>query len=249
MQQIPAESSTSPQIRHPFGVNLIGYAHGELGQGEDLRMLAETFVHANIPFCIINVRPGDNISQNDHTVNNWLSEQPQYGINIFCMTGVEHLRFYLQCGNSIFKGRYTIGLWPWELPLWPDLWSHAYALVDEIWGISEFTSLAYRNAPLLVTTMPLPVSVNPIADKSRYDFGLPAKDYLFIYSFDLSSTLTRKNPMALIEAFKLAFPNGETNSSVGLVLKINNADKLNLQWRSIKRKTANDPRIKIIEES
>ena len=247
MKQIAVNSPIAPQIHYPFGVNLFGYAQGELGQGEDLRMLAATFDLANIPFCIINIRPGNNISQNDNTVDHWISEQPKFGINIFCMTGIEHLRYYLQCGKKVFEGRYTIGLWPWELPSWPDSWAHVYTLVDEIWGISAFTSNAYKKAPIPITTMPLPVLVEPIAEKTRKDFGLPEQDYLFIYSFDLSSTLTRKNPQALIDAFLLAFPQNEEELAVGLVLKINNVEKMNLNWRRIKKKVKDDRRIKIIE--
>ena len=41
------------------GVNLIGYAFGELGIGEDVRMAALALEAANIPFTVINFRPGE----------------------------------------------------------------------------------------------------------------------------------------------------------------------------------------------
>lgn len=247
--QIAAIEKTGVKVRYPFGVNLIGYARGELGQGEDVRMLSQTLELAGIPHCVVNVQPGDNISQNDNTVGHLLSNGPEFAINILCMTGIESLRFYLQNSREVFEGRYTVGLWPWELPDWPGHWSHVYSLVDEIWAISDFTSRAFRSAPVPVSPVPLPVSVEPITVLTRENFGLPEDSYLFIFSFDLASTLTRKNPAAVIEAFLQAFPHGQTGPRVGLVLKINNVERLNMPWRSLKRRIATDPRIKVIESS
>ncbi len=252
MQALPETARSRPEIRYPFGVNLFGYAHGELGIGEDVRMLALTLEKAGIPFCVINIKLGENVSQRDISATHWVAEEPRYGISVFCMTGIEFLRAYLEFGADSFQGRYTIGQWPWELPRWPESWEHCYSLVDEIWGISEFTSTSYKRAPVPVTTIPLPVIVEPVAERSRSDFGLPADDYLFVFSFDMLSTPTRKNPAGLIDAFHQAFPLDAPVSAtgrVGLVLKINHAHSNRAEWRKLEQKIAHDPRIHLVEET
>ncbi|QEY52870.1 glycosyltransferase [Legionella longbeachae] len=232
---------------YPFGVNLFGYANGELGIGEDVRMLAHALHEAQIPFCVVNIKPGKDVSQCDNTIDNWLSERPQYAINIFCMTGIEYTRLICEQGSIILNHRYNIGLWPWELPEWPESWHHAWNGIQEIWGISQFTSKAYHRAPVQVRTMPLPVQIDKISSHTRRDFRLPEDAYLFIFSFDFNSTLTRKNPAALIAAFIEAFPPEMTD--VGLVIKVHHARANDPQWQKIKRQILSDSRIHLVEQS
>lgn len=241
------QTSTAPkQIgEYPFGVNLFGYSAGELGIGEDLRMLALAFECANVPFCIVNVEPGRNVSQKDLTVQHWVVDEPIYVFNIFCMTGFETCRYILESGLANMESRYNIGLWPWELENWPSTWRHAYTLVDEIWGISEFTSNSYRSAPVPVVSMPLPVVISEVASLGRSHWNLPPNAYLFVFSFDMNSTISRKNPRAVIEAFKQAAQDRQADE-VGLVLKISHNDSNTIEWREIKRLIAGDSRIHVI---
>ena len=233
-------------LRSPFGVNLIGYAHGELGIGEDVRMLAHSLRDADVPFCIVNVQPGSDVSQADRSAHCWIVDAPIYSINIFCMTGVEQVRIVCEKGTDVLLGRYTIGLWPWELPRWPECWHHAWNTVNEIWGISEYAAAAYQAAPLPVRPMPLPVKLGPVEDKRRDDFKLPGASYLFVFSFDLNSTLSRKNPQAIISAFQAAFPCDGT-AQVGLVIKVNHPRDKDRDWQAFKRLLHGDARIHLIE--
>lgn len=217
-----------------------------------------------IPFCIIDVKPGREISQNDHTADQWITDRPKYGINVLCVTGVEQARVACEKGLEMFAGRYTIGLSPWELPQWPQSCQYAYGTVDEIWGISSHTSHAYRDAPRPVRVMSLPVVAEPVGDEDRAHFGLPSEPYLFVFAFDIHSTVARKNPEAVIRAFQKAFPT-EGREEVGLVIKVTTpaADMDNLTfldrvslfaskyraWNAVKRLADDDPRIHIIERS
>jgi glycosyltransferase involved in cell wall biosynthesis len=227
---------------------LFGYAKGELGIGEDVRLVATALKTQGIPFCIVNVKPGDNVSQKDTSAEEWLVDAPQYAINIFCSTGVEQVRYGCEKGLEIFEGRYTIGFWPWELPKWPASCEHAYAMVDEIWGISEYTANAYRYARCPVIAMSLPVTVDKIAPLKRKDFGLADKGYYFIFSFDLNSTIARKNPGAVIQAFQKAFPVTK-QEPVKLVIKISHVDETNAEFQRIMSAIASDSRIQIIPET
>jgi len=81
------------------GVNLIGYAYGELGIGEDVRMAARCLIERNIPFVIVSVKPGQEISQDDRSLEAWVSDEPKYAVNIICLTAVEMLRVFLEQGR------------------------------------------------------------------------------------------------------------------------------------------------------
>src|SRR2546422_4344807 len=40
--------------------------------------------------------------------------------------------------TTLFRSRYNIGYWPWELSNVPQYWRHAFDYVDEVWAISPF---------------------------------------------------------------------------------------------------------------
>ena len=233
------------RIHHPFGVNLFGYARGELGIGEDVRMTARALESNGIPFCIVNIGLGKHISQQDHFAEKWISPVPRYGINLFCQTGIEMVRYANTEGMEAFEGRYTIGMWPWELPEWPESCRHSYALVDEIWGFSRYTADSYHSFGRAVTPMSLPVEVTDIASRDRKDFGLPVQPYLFHFSFDIHSRICRKNPLGIIRAFQKAFPK-ESHHEVGLVIKVNHPETFSLVWKKISLLARLDTRIHII---
>jgi len=114
-----------PQVsfnNRPFCVNLVGYAYGQLGIGEDARMAARALLAANVPVTMLNFPPGADIPQNDRSMVSHVSEQGPFAFNIFCMTALENGRYYAERGNGQFNDRYNIGYWPWELSRWPEQW-------------------------------------------------------------------------------------------------------------------------------
>jgi glycosyltransferase involved in cell wall biosynthesis len=80
--------------------------------------------------------------------------------------------------------------------------------------------------------MPLPVPPPPEAVQSRADFGLPEEAFIFLFTFDVSSQMARKNPLGLIRAFRRAFPSPH---GVTLVLKFTNAEYDRTAVRELQR--------------
>jgi glycosyltransferase involved in cell wall biosynthesis len=69
----------------------------------------------------------------------------------------------------------------------------------------------------------MPLAVEPAeSNLPRAHFGLPERRFLFLFFFDFSSFVARKNPWAAIEAFERAFP-GAQRDQLGLVIKLNGA--------------------------
>jgi len=227
------------------GVNIVGFAKGELGIGEDSRMAAASLERAGVPFAVVNVRTGPNTRQEDAALDAHLCEQAPYAVNLFCLTGLDTARVWLERGPELFDGHLNIGYWPWELPEWPAVWSDAYGLVDEIWVSSRYTQQAFRkNSPVPVVLMPMAVSVDRLRPLPRSAFGLPEQAFLFLYVFDFNSYLARKNPWAALRAFRAAFPLGR--EPVRLVLKVMNHMPDDPRWQAFSAEASRDRRILLI---
>lgn len=245
--------TTPPTIKKgqsglPFGVNLIGYARGQFGIGEDVRMAALAMQAANIPFSIHNIEPGREVCQGDDSVEALITDGLPYAVNMLCTTGIETARLAAVEGSALFDGRRTIGYWPWELPEWPEDWRHAYALVDEVWASSRYTYEAYaKSCPKQLRHLPMAVTVDATVGLSRRDFRLPEDRFLFVFSFDALSSLSRKNPQACMQAFKEAFPFGD--EPVGLVVKAMRVTLDNPVWRVLLEEARADRRISIISKT
>jgi glycosyltransferase involved in cell wall biosynthesis len=238
----------------PFGVNLYGFAYGELGIGEDLRMAVACCEAANIPYYVVNVDAGD-VRQADRLLEGKTHELhsaqlPPYRTNIFCLPAFDTVsRIFMQKGASPFEGYHNIGWWPWELSVFPKAWKpYAFELVDEVWASSTFLEDMYkRSTDKPVHLVPLAVSVDRLQKHPRKYYGLPDNTYLFLYVFDFNSSVARKNPMAAVNAFKQAFP--QTDKSVGLVLKTMNSNPNNPEWQVFLKECKADKRIYVLTET
>lgn len=69
--------------------------------------------------------------------------------------------------------------------------------------------------------MPLPIVLPPLPPRGRAHFGIPEGPAVFLYVFDVSSQMERKNPIAAIRAFRQA---GLPRDAAVLVLKFTNAE-------------------------
>ncbi len=113
----------------------------------------------------------------------------------------------LDGGRDLLRNRYSAGLWFWETSRFPRRFSHALDYLDEVWVASDFVRDAVANETSKpVLTFPLPVLVPEPPALGRADLGLPEDAFVFLFVFDFFSTLERKNPLGLIDAFTRAFP-------------------------------------------
>jgi glycosyltransferase involved in cell wall biosynthesis len=95
--------------------------------------------------------------------------------------------------------------------------------------------------------MPLAVELIESVRMSRAYFGLPENKFLFLFFFDFRSYISRKNPLAVIHAFLLAF-NKEYNN-VYLVIKMNGTDSYPEDYNKfLSSEIVKDPRIILIDK-
>jgi glycosyltransferase involved in cell wall biosynthesis len=136
----------------------------------------------------------------------------------------------------------------WELSNLPDAWLPAADEVDEIWAPTRFIqAMLVKKISKPVLRMPLMLDFERPARVERIRFRLPERSFLFFFAFDHFSFIERKNPMAVIAAFKHAFRAGGHHGSVNLVLKTMNMDDVPKSGQAMREVVRDDPDIILIE--
>ena len=151
-------------------------------------------------------------------------------------------------------GSYCIGFPFWELNELAECQRFALDLVDEIWVASEYNReifARHTTKPVIRVGMAA-LSLPSVSPASRQDFGLAPDAFVFVASFDSLSFIARKNPVAVVESFRRAFPLG--SEPVQLLIKTQNrgrvSDGLQVRtWQRIDRALAADPRIVLMDET
>ena len=116
------------------------------------------------------------------------------------------------------SGIYRIAYWAWELDSIPEEWVELTPLLDAIWAPTGFVADAFRQRMPLPVHEVLPgVELSEIETVTKADLGIPAANYVFLFMFDMCSQMVRKNPLALIQAFRTAF--GRSDNAT-LVIKV-----------------------------
>ncbi|MFM0705119.1 glycosyltransferase family 4 protein [Paraburkholderia sediminicola] len=232
---------------YPFGVNIIGFPQGILGLAEDARMMGHALQLASVPHAFINA-PIAGPAKVDTTVSRLLTLEPKYRVSVFCLPPPEMMRLALEGGRKLIdSATFKVGAWPWELPQWPTAFGRVHQFVDEIWAQSRFVQTAFRKlGDTPVHHMPMAVDIPAPTQRVRGRFGLPENDFLFYLMFDGNSWLTRKNPLAGVQAFQKAFD--ASVSGVGLVIKGMNIRESDPIWKRIRDIASRDPRIHIVSE-
>jgi glycosyltransferase involved in cell wall biosynthesis len=211
-------------------VNVAGYFRAELGIGVAARSLLSALEAAGIPFNPMSFDATAN--RQSYPFVDRTDDTRAADINIVCVNPDQLSVFAEQTGPELRTGRYTIGVWFWEVEDFPKLFHGAFNYVDEIWVASDFMRETFlKVSPKAVFKFRLPVLTPEIEPSlSRADLGLP-RQFVFLFSFDLLSVLERKNPIGLIKAFTTAFSNGE---GPVLVIKTINGDKRALEMEKLR---------------
>jgi glycosyltransferase involved in cell wall biosynthesis len=216
-----AVAAARPQLPSElWGVNVVGYFRSELGVGEAARQVIGALDVHGVPVLPVH---GDTVpfSRQGHPYTQFNHGDAEYPVNLICMNADALPEFAGQAGDWFFAGRYSIGLWFWEVSRFRAEWMPSFALLDEVWLPSAHVAQAVAAvSPIPTRIIRIPVEMPPLVPRSRADLGLPG-GFVFLLSFDYRSVFERKNPLALIDAFERAFAPAEGAS---LVLKCINAD-------------------------
>jgi glycosyltransferase involved in cell wall biosynthesis len=195
-------------------VRVSGYLSRSLGLGAAARAYAQALdaagvavSTATVPLHHLSLPEGLETGYGEHGFQEVVCDHPHSNFEILAINADELPDFVDRMGADYFQGP-RIGIWGWETNSVPKRWQRAYELVDEIWVYSRFMAENIGAvAPVPVIALPPPVQP-PFDAVQATRLDVPDDAFMFLFVFDYLSTIQRKNPVGLIEAFKQAFAPG-----------------------------------------
>lgn len=237
---IPADGRARPPATGVRGVRATGYFSDESGWGEAGRGYVRALRHLGAPLTMHDVSALTTNRSEDRSLGATAAADDT-DVNLVCVDAGQHFALLSAVGESFFDGHYNVGAWAWELPHFPESWYNRFAYYDEIWvGTSFIASALAPIAPVPVVRIPPAVAARAgSAARGRALLGADERSFVFLFIFDVHSHLARKNPQAVVAAFRRAFPH---ERHVRLVLKSVNA-AADADGYAALRAAADDPRI------
>ena len=203
------------------GVNLLGYLDGEFGVAAAGRMLSRMISASGVPLATTLLRTDAHRHRHPYLAT---IEGVPFDVTIFAVNAAELLHLSQTAEITNYPGRNRVGVWYWEVGVFPDFMRPAFDLVDEVWCASDHVhaaltasgATAVRKHPLVIEAPSSPTAL------LRTDLGLPTDGFLYGFVFDYESVLQRKNPIGLIHAYRRAFG---PEDGTALVLKTINGGR------------------------
>lgn len=224
------------------GVNVLGYLRGQFGLGVSARAYSQALISVGYPISLQDSRVAVPHANGDRSLEPHLRP----GVGAFATTLVfvnpDHFSEAMAARGVAERPTRVVACWFWELPRVPDAWREAVTAVDEIIVATEFVADAFRavtDKP--VTRIPFPLMDAAPSGLERADFGLPDDAFVFLCTFDCNSSVARKNPGAVISAFRAAFP--QERQDVVLLVKSSNGHRNPEALRQLLAFAGNDARI------
>ena len=225
-----------------LGINIAGYINGEFGIGEGVRANIRAAEAAGIPFSINNFTRSPHRKQ-DTTYQNFSQDNP-HPVNLIQVNADEVATFIKHTDSSYFENKYNIGFWAWELPTFPPEWQPAFNRFHEIWTYSNHCAEAISAVSPIPVIKIMPSISLAQSTLERAALNLPKDKFIFLFIFDFSSRIERKNPLAVIQAFKQAF--GE-DDGVLLIVKSSNSKNFPEAQASLNSAIVNHSNIKHLD--
>lgn len=246
-----AEKTSLAPLSH--GVALIGPLQAASGLGQASRISAQILqkFERNISFRNFDM---DNPAPVGSSVNlESKNRTDRRLINLIHLNAESIPLAFAYLNQYTYKNSYNIGYFFWELSRIPTCHRLALKMLDEIWVSSEYNREIYsRYTDIPVVNVGMAVEpLNNLLSSPRSHFGLPQTGFIFLATFDSFSFVGRKNPLAVIQAFQMAFP---SSRDVTLLIKTQNRFKVDdvyqqRLWAQISACCAQDFRIIMLNET
>jgi len=257
-------SSAFARTHTPLGLNIVGFLTADLGVGESARCMVRAADAAGLTAALVPLKLNCKNRQGDQTYASRLQADNPHEVNVVHIDPPASRDLDHHHGPAFRADKYNIGYFAWELPDFPDAWTSAFDYYDEIWTPSDFATTAIaQKSPLPVLTMPHAISFARPTETTatlRARLGLPAGKFLFLTLFDLNSYAERKNPRAVIAAFRLAFaasarsggfPTADIapSSAPTLVIKVQNVTGNEADFAALRASVADLPGTILLTET
>jgi len=187
-------------------VTLVGHPFGPNGRNVHLRAIFGAFRRAGVMPTIFDWSHSDPVDDPTGEITSSLVADLPGRFRVFHANGSEvppMLGVLDGIQGKRFDEGYNIIFPAWELPRYPDLWARNLDKFDEVWAASRFCYESFRGA----VKTPVRHVVNACEPHThsllgRPHFKIPEHRFVVLFFFDALSWSARKNPLAVIEAFR-----------------------------------------------
>lgn len=229
-------------------ITVVGHPFAPIGMGEHLRAtyrsLAAVGAHAAVrdvygPSALDPVLKAE---FDGHVVQDFSD------INIFVLNGDEIQPSLRHLQTDLPRESLNIVYPAWELSHYPEVWAEQLEKFDEVWAASEFTHAALQSAvrkPVIHRPLPGEIRFGKIHGRRR--FRIPESSFVFLFFFDFTSYVERKNPLATLCAFE-ELRNFFVDEDLYLVIKTKGGSSGSPVYQSFCESLVGVDRVMIIDE-
>ena len=232
-------------VMHPdAGVGVVGLFTAELGIGQAARMVVAGLEKAGVPVATTTYL-GTSSRRETPWTDRSLADGLSSDLVIVCLNADTLATFAAEDGGRVLGNRYVVGLWFWEVDIFPESMRPSLDLVDEVWVASEFNRevlAGLTDKPVRV--VPLPVHVSQQTNVLPAELETKEELFTFGFVFDHLSVFERKNPLGLLQAYRRAFPEP---ADTRLVIKSINGDKKPAEREALRYAARGMPDVILIE--
>ncbi|MBI4402730.1 MAG: glycosyltransferase [Deltaproteobacteria bacterium] len=230
--------------KRPFGINCVSYFEEPTGIGEGANRILNVLAKMGIPY--LKRTPTSNKIEYEGDEFRPGIRRP-YSINLIHLNA-HRTTSLAQLIPGWFSGGYNIGFWNWEFSKFSESLCENFIFFDEIWVPSTFAFNSISSvSPIPIKHIPYPCLSGSSSTQGvqwRERLHLPSDGFMFLFVFDLRSYFDRKNPLAIIEAFRRAFGN---KSDACLVLKTTHAGEYPHLLHLLQRKIGHSQNIRLVD--
>ncbi len=192
---------------NPRGINVVGYFHAGIGLGEASRRTASALLGTGLPLHFVGETA--DLANGRSSFKSPVHTNLRYTHSIVAVNADAATPVVERYGIRREPGRRNVGLWFWELELFPTQFAPVFSYFDEIWAASTFMQKAIEAVspiPVHKTIMEIPlVQKEHLPDRRAVGFD---DRFTYFFTYDANSIFLRKNPLAVIAAYRDAFTDG-----------------------------------------
>jgi glycosyltransferase involved in cell wall biosynthesis len=218
------------KLTNQLGVNVAGYFNGEFGVAQFGRLVAKAAIASELPVTTLVNRRTESRQDEEFEPS---ESKALHAVTIGAINADQFAPWLDDLPSGLKSHSRFIGVWAWEIETFPENLVWAFDYVDEVWAISSFVRDSVKTQTKKpVYVFPGPIIAPKIAEKLDRDLiGLEDDDVYNLFMFDYFSVFRRKNPLDLITAHAIAFP--EENGPK-LVIKTLNGDSHRSQQEQLR---------------
>lgn len=211
--------------KNNFGINVIGYTQSNSGLGKAVRNNILAMELAKIPVSEISI---ESLKEKQSQKEKFI-----FPVNLIQISLNDIHPFIKLVEPILFENRYTILFFVWESEYIHPKLKLNIQLFDEVWTPSTYCKNLIKDfftKPIKVIPHPVEVEINVLKKNNSIKLISPKK-FSFLFIFSYHSSITRKNPIGLIQSFIKAF--GRDNNNVELIIKTSGVKKFQKEKKQI----------------